>query len=203
MSMAETDGYSRLVLFAKITLPLVALAILSTLFLLSRDVDPEAAIPYAELDVEQIAREQRLTNARYASVTQDGAAIVVSAADARPDPNSEGQIIGRTIAAKIELAEGDRIDLTSSGGLIDLTERTAGLNQDVVLISTAGYEVRAENMTASLDRVDVFTDRQVQIQAPFGTIVAGNMRLTKGESADDGYRLVFQEKVRMLYTPLE
>ena len=46
--MATGDSYSRLVQIGKIVLPLVALGILSTLFLFSGEVDPEAAIPFAE-----------------------------------------------------------------------------------------------------------------------------------------------------------
>ena len=45
--MAATDRYSRLVFRLKVALPLVALAILSTLFFVAESLDPDAAIPYA------------------------------------------------------------------------------------------------------------------------------------------------------------
>ena len=46
--MARLDLHSRLVTWAKVALPLAALAILSTLFLLADRIDPTAAIPYAD-----------------------------------------------------------------------------------------------------------------------------------------------------------
>ena len=40
---------------------LSALAILSTLFLVADQIDPEDALPFAEVDVEDLAREPRMT----------------------------------------------------------------------------------------------------------------------------------------------
>ena len=49
--------HSRLVAILKVALPLIALALLSTLFLFSRKIDPEDAIPYATVDVEDRLRD--------------------------------------------------------------------------------------------------------------------------------------------------
>ena len=46
------DRYSRMVAIFKVLLPLAALAILSTLFLLSRTIDPTTTIPFADQDFE-------------------------------------------------------------------------------------------------------------------------------------------------------
>ena len=52
MVWARHDNlHSRLVYWLKITLPLVALMILSSVFLLSRSIRPEDAIPFAEVDI--------------------------------------------------------------------------------------------------------------------------------------------------------
>ncbi|MGB3251218.1 MAG: hypothetical protein WBB13_18855, partial [Tabrizicola sp.] len=73
--MARVDRHTRLVGWLKVALPLTALAILSTLFLVARRIDPEAALPYAEVDVEDLAREPRMTAPTYAGTTEDGAAL--------------------------------------------------------------------------------------------------------------------------------
>ena len=59
--MAAPNTYSTVVSWAKIILPLVALGLLSTLFLFSRTPDPNRAIPFAAVDVEELAREQPAT----------------------------------------------------------------------------------------------------------------------------------------------
>lgn len=65
---AFDNSYSRIIFWLKIALPLLALAVLSTLFLFSPRVDIDGALPYSEVDVEQLAREQRLTQPEYTSV---------------------------------------------------------------------------------------------------------------------------------------
>jgi lipopolysaccharide export system protein LptC len=82
--MARRDRHSRVVGWLKVALPLAALAILSTLFLLSDRIDPEDALPYAEVDVEELAREPRMTAPTYAGMTTDGAALSLTAVEARP-----------------------------------------------------------------------------------------------------------------------
>ena len=82
--MARADRHTRVVGWLKVALPPAALAILSTLFLVARRIDPEAALPYAEVDVEDLAREPRMTAPTYAGLTSDGAALTLSAKEARP-----------------------------------------------------------------------------------------------------------------------
>ena len=81
--MARRDRHSRVVGWLKVALPLAALAILSTLFLLSDRIDPEDALPYAEVDVEDLAREPRMTAPTYAGMTTDGAALTLTATEAQ------------------------------------------------------------------------------------------------------------------------
>ncbi|MBL9052753.1 MAG: hypothetical protein JNN02_03385, partial [Tabrizicola sp.] len=49
--MAGTDAHTRVVTWLKVLLPLAALAILSTLFLLADQINPDDALPFAEVDV--------------------------------------------------------------------------------------------------------------------------------------------------------
>ena len=89
MARAVSDNlHSRLVSVLKLVLPLLALALLSTLFLVSRKIDPEAAIPYATVDVADRLRDPKMTDAGFASVAADGSTIALTAAQARP--NSTG-----------------------------------------------------------------------------------------------------------------
>nr|WP_232014486.1 hypothetical protein [Cereibacter sphaeroides] len=87
--------HSRLVSWLKVVLPLAALAILSTLFLVARTINPDDAIPYADVDVADRVREPRITAPTWAGITSDGAALSVEAAAARPGqaPGEEGDPI--------------------------------------------------------------------------------------------------------------
>ena len=196
--MATGDAYTRLVNITKIVLPLIALAVLSTLFLLSRDIDPESAIPFAEVDVEEIARQQKLTRPHFATVGRDGAAIELTAAEALPNPTNEAQVEARGVRGTIDLPNGGRIELSSGAALVDLDAQTAGFTQQVLMTSTGGYEVAAPEITAALDRAEVSAPGPVQAMTPFGTLDAGAMLLTR---TGDNHRLVFNNKVRLVYLP--
>ena len=196
--MATGDAYSRSVQIAKIVLPLLALAILSTLFLVSGDIDPEGAVPYAEIDVEEAAREQRLTNPQFAAVGTDGAAIELSAAEAKPDLQNEARVNVAGIEGSIELPDAGHIALRAGGATVDLETQSAGLVDDVHIISTAGYDIRAERLMVRLDRGELNSFGPVSVVTPFGSLQAGNMVMRQqGET----YRLVFNNKVKLIYIP--
>ncbi len=196
--MATGDSYSRLVQVAKIILPLTALAILSTLFLISGNINPEGAVPYSEIDVEEAAREQRITNPRYATVGEDGAAIELSAREAKPNPDNELRLDAIGIAGSIEVPGGLKIELSAGGGTVDLDNQTAGLVGQVLVSATSGYKIEAEALLARLDRAELVSEGPVSVETPFGALQAGNMALTqKGED----YRLVFNNKVKLVYHP--
>ncbi|TGN46479.1 hypothetical protein E4L95_19415, partial [Paracoccus liaowanqingii] len=75
---------TRIVRWLRVLLPLVALAMLSTMFLFSRRSDTESRIPYAEVEAEAAAREGRIVAPDYSAVTPDGARLSLRAAQATP-----------------------------------------------------------------------------------------------------------------------
>ena len=81
--MFGDESYSQLVGFLKITLPLAALALMSTIFLFARAPSQDSTIPYAE--IEEIAREPRLSGAQLSGVTEDGSVIELNARTAKPE----------------------------------------------------------------------------------------------------------------------
>ena len=83
--MAAPDNlHSRVVSWLKIILPLAALALLSTLFLVARIGDPNATLPFTEKDLEEMASEQRVDGPDFSGTTPEGRAIRMSAQTATP-----------------------------------------------------------------------------------------------------------------------
>lgn len=102
-TMSRADKYSRLVLWLKVALPLAALAILSTLFLVAETLDPDAAIPYAEVDVEKILQDQGITRPTFGGVTNDGVAISIAAEAVRPGNENRSRLTGTELSAKLTM----------------------------------------------------------------------------------------------------
>ncbi|MCU0826790.1 MAG: hypothetical protein MUE52_05145 [Tabrizicola sp.] len=195
-----TDRHTRLVGWLKVALPLVALAILSTLFLLSDRIDPDAALPYAEVDVEERAREPRMTAPTYAATTSDGAALTLSAEEARP-----------ATAGKPAVAEGLRLDLaTPDGALTELRAATATLDEaggqillsgGVTVTTSSGYRLEMAEVAAKTDRSGLEARAPVSATGPAGDLQAGGMVLGQDNTTPGAYLLVFNKGVRLVYQP--
>jgi lipopolysaccharide export system protein LptC len=198
MYVAEVDRYSRLVFWLKIVLPLLALAILSTLFLVSRTIDPTQSIPYAEVDVNDLAETQRIGAPQFAGMTEDGTAIAFSARAVRPDGDG-GKFAAIGPTAELDLPSGRSIRLTSAGGSLDRERQLATLEGGAVLESSDGYRVEADKVEARLDSTRVETAGAVTGTGPLGRIDAGKAVVVREPAGT--YVLRFEGGVKLVYRP--
>ncbi len=196
---AYGDSYSRFIGWLKIVLPLVALVILSLLFLISRKLDPEAAIPYADVDVNQLIREQRVTAPTFSGVTRDGAALNLSASVVRPDQDAPQRVDADEIDGRLDMPNGSFATFRSGTGIIDAGADRAVMQGGVSFQTSTGYTVGTPGLIARLDRTDIASDGKVTATGPAGTLTAGSMRLTQDQSGN--YLLVFNDGVRLVYEP--
>jgi lipopolysaccharide export system protein LptC len=199
--MATSENlYSKLVVWAKVTLPLLALILLATLFLFSRKIDPTDAIPYADVDVEERAREPRLTMPTYAGVTSDGSALSIAAAEARPD-STTGISTAIKIIGKLETPDGARVDMTAANGVLDTEGGLMTLDGGVLLTTTTGYSIKTQALVANLDQTGLSSPGAVTATSQMGRLQAGEMTLTQDPKQPKSYLLVFKGHVKLLYTP--
>ena len=198
--MARADRHTRVVSWLKVALPLAALAILSTLFLVARRIDPEAALPYAEVDVEDLAREPRMTAPTYAGTTSDGAALTLSADEARPSSDSAP---AEAAALRLNLAtpDGARTDLVAAEARMDPVAREVVLSGGVVVTTSSGYRLETAEMAARLDRTGLESRAPVTATGPAGDIRADRMVLSQDAQTPGAYVLVFNGGVRLVYQP--
>ena len=198
--MARVDRHTRLVGWLKVALPLTALAILSTLFLVARRIDPEAALPYAEVDVEELAREPRMTTPTYAGTTEDGAALTLSASEARPAVDGAP---AKAAGLRLELAtpDGGRTELLAAEAVMDNATRQMLLSGGVTLTTSSGFRLETAEVAAKLDRTGLESRAPVKATGPAGEITAESMVLGQDNRTPGAYVLVFKGSVRLVYQP--
>lgn len=197
--MAETDRYSRLVFWLKVALPIAALSILSTLFFVAETLDPEAAIPFAEVDVERILTEQRIGTPTFGGVTANGVAIALKASSVRPN-GSDQELTAQALEAGLDLPNGGRIEIESPSGNVDVAAQLITLDGGARLESSTGIVVTTERIQASISDGTVIAERPVQAVGPAGTLTAGAMELTRSKTGDT-HVLVFKDGVSLVYQP--
>ncbi|MBT0957629.1 LPS export ABC transporter periplasmic protein LptC [Alphaproteobacteria bacterium KMM 3653] len=196
---AYDNPYSRFVAWSKIVLPLLALGLLSTMFLISRGFDASGVMPFAEVDVKELAREQRISAPNYSGVTSDGSAISVAASTARPDQTDRDTVNATDLRAEVETLSGMVIELSSSSGQINTRQSRAVLDGGVTVMTSSGYRITTDKITTSLSETKLATEGPVEATGPGAKLSAGRMELT--QSGEAGYQLIFQNGVQMVYTP--
>lgn len=193
--------HSRLVAVFKVALPLAALAILSTLFLFSRGINPEDAIPYADVDIADRLAEPRMTGAGYSGMMADGSALTLTAAEAVP--GVDGKATARGVTGILETPDGGTTQLAAVSVRMDAAAGMLELSDGVELTSSAGLVVQAAGFGVATDRTLVESRGAVSASGPIGQLTAGALRLSRTETADGAanYVLVFNNGVRLLYQP--
>jgi lipopolysaccharide export system protein LptC len=193
--LREDNLYSQFVGFLKITLPLAALALMSTVFLFARAPSQDSAVPYAE--IEEIAREPRLSGAQVSGVADDGSVIQLTAETARPLGDV---LLVETIFASIDAVDGIHIDIRAGRGEINNATRIVSLTGLTRVETSNGYEMETAGITANLTTGQIISDGALEVQAPFGSLTAGQMIIETPEGMG-GQVILFQNGVRLVYTP--
>lgn len=193
------DRYSRMVTFLKVILPLAALALLSTLFLISRGVNTEATIPFADHEIEERMRGQQITAPYFSGTTSQGDEITVTASIARPGgPTSPA--VATDLVAVISTADGGRMTLSSDSGAVQLESDMASFSGNVEITSAAGLLVTTDLLNATLSGLSADSPGPVRAIGPIGALNAGTMQLqTKTQGGP--LHMLFNNGVKLVYDP--
>lgn len=199
--MAGADNiHSWLVAWMKILLPLMALGILSTLFLFSDGFDPADTNPITEIDLQKRAQDQGASNATFAGVTRDGDHVKVHAENARPAPDDARRVLAEGVSAELQLTSGAVIDITSDKADMHQSKNSATLEGNVELSTTTGYVLTSERLDARFDDTYVESPGPVQGNGPPGDLAAGRMLITTDQETGDAH-LLFTKGVKLVYQP--
>lgn len=196
----RVDSYSRMIAWLKVILPLAALGLLSTLFLLSRSVNPTSTIPFADNEVEQRMRTQQITGPVFAGTTDEGDQVRVTASVVRPGIGEAGKPEAENLTAQIDLKRGGRITLRATKGELSTQSDMVFFRGDVVIENSEGYTVRTEELRSSLTKIDAETVGPVNATGPLGELEAGKMQLLSETDAQN-VQMIFTNRVKLIYDP--
>ncbi|WP_323767472.1 hypothetical protein [Antarctobacter sp.] len=198
--MRRGDGlYSRVIAWLKILLPLAALAMLSTLFLLSRSTEPLQNIPFVE-ELQKSAADERVSAPFFAGTTPRGDVLSVTAKSVRP--LGGGEIQADDLAARMRLSDGSEILVDAVEAMLNDGDGQALMQGGVRIESSQGYVLLTEGLVSSLDRIEAESLGPVQGDGPLGRFEAGHLRIAPvGE--DGAVQLMFSGGVKLVYQPPE
>lgn len=193
------DSYSRLVAWLKVLLPLMALALLSTLFLLSRNISGTAAIPFAEKEIQERMRDQQVTGPIFSGATSSGDLITFTADTVRRGTDA-GVTEAENVDAQLDLASGTRVRFVADMGQLNMAAGTSALTGNVRITTSTGYDIASDRLTSSLRQLDVTSPDKVEGKGPIGQITAGSLHISA--TGNDGpAQMIFTNGVRLVYAP--
>jgi lipopolysaccharide export system protein LptC len=196
----QGDGYSRLISLLKVVFPLAALGLLSTIFLLSRSIDPTASIPFADDEIRDRLRDQQITGPFFSGATTNGDQLSFYA-DRLAIPDGQiGANRAEGVKARIETSDGALFTLQSSTADFDVARDNANLEGDVILTSSQGYRIVTDKLESDISTLQLVSPGPIVASSPAGTIEAGGMRID-GANGDQATQLVFTNRVKLVYTP--
>ena len=190
--------HSRLVAGMKILLPLGAIVLLSTMFLFARGPAEEPTIPYAE--IEDIAREPRITDPYFAGLTDDGSVVAIAAEEVRPDPEQADAFEIAKIRAEIDGPDDIHVLIVAGHGRINPRAQEALLSGLVRISASAGYVMETAGLAADLRSGTLISEGALEAQAPFGSLTAGRLQIGPGQDGG-GQQIEFTDGVRLVYQP--
>ncbi|ROU03051.1 hypothetical protein [Histidinibacterium lentulum] len=192
------DRHSTLVVWAKTLLPLGAIALLSTLFLVSQPRGVEdAEIPFADLDA--LARDEQVSAPSFSGVADDGSVVAISADSARPAGDARDGLVLQVVRGTVDSPGGRRLTFAAGDGLLETEAGTARFSGPVTIETTGGYRMEAATLHADLEAGRLMAQGPVTAEAPYGSLSAGQLVAETPEGG--GARLVFQDGVRLVYQP--
>jgi len=199
--LARYDNrYSRIVRYLKIILPLVALGLLSTLFLFARSSGNGGDIPFAE--ISEIASDQMITAPTFSGVVNDGATLQLTALSAQPQSGDMGALVIFAPQLDLRVPDGPSLNITAGEGTINTAQSTAQLGGLARLETSNGYIMETTDLVADLETGTVTSLGPLAIRAPFGELSAGLVRIEIGKDGA-GQQMHFTNGVSMLYNPAE
>lgn len=193
----QNDAYSQFVSWAKVALPLSAIVLLSTLFLIARNVGETSQIPYA--DIEEIARQPRLSAPKMVGMSETGGTYTIEADVARQDPDTDNGLIAEAIVVNMTTIDGIQTTVSAGIGKLDSNAKVVTLDNLARVTTSDGYLMETRGLVTSLTDGSLETTDPLEVRAPYGSLTAG--RLTITPDSDEPQLIVFNNGVRLIYQP--
>jgi lipopolysaccharide export system protein LptC len=196
---SRTRFYSRFVTIMKFLLPTVALAMVALLFIWPQiHVDSnQFSLGFAHLKISS-AEFPSMVNARFVGTDRRNQPFAVTADIAKSISIGASNVELEMPKADLTQHDGSWVVLTANTGDYDQKAKTLKLDGQVTLFHDAGYEFKTASADVDFNAGTAVGDKPIEGQGPWGTLQAQGFRIT-----DDGKRLLFTGKAKLVVTPAE
>ena len=133
---------------------------------------------------------------RLAGFTKDQREYSVSATAASQDTRNPYFVEMKEISGRMAMQDKSTVTLNAVEGIYDIKGDLLTLTQEIVIVSTAGYQGRLTEAKVEVKKGRILSEKPVQLKMPQGTLDANRM-----EVVDSGGTIRFDGGVVMMLTP--
>lgn len=200
----DPSRYSRFVRVVKFVLPLLAVAVLSTVFLVQREDPFDGRLVFSDTDRRSLDDGLTIQNPLITGTTAGGAGYRIAADTAVPDGPRPSEIRFTGLVAQTEQPSGRRLELVGDQGVARIDTSALTVMGHVLLTTSDGYRVQTPSAQADLAAGWIRT-AEVVVDGPTGRIEAGSMRIEERPVAggsDTKEVFFFDNGVRLVHQPV-
>ncbi len=192
--------YSRYVAIAKVVLPLIALAMLATLFLFTKDKTLEATLRFSEADLSDLKSGLQVSSPRFSGSNAIGDSFLFSAEHLAPDSPDPSMLFVESLSGEIRFLKGSRVLLNAGKAELDLVNRVLDLSDGISVVISDGFRATTDSLIAHLSEGELVTGGAVEALSPMGKIEAGLMRLETLDPENQENRMIwFENGVKLVF----
>jgi lipopolysaccharide export system protein LptC len=200
--MATGPGlHSRVVGVLKVGLPLVALGLLSALFLGQGDDRLGGNLVFSRGDIAALGEGLRISNPTFTGTTRGEDSFRFTAELVEPDAAPPQRAKITTLSGEIALHNGPVVAVDAATGDLDIPTQRLDLTGNVRIETSDGYRIRAEKVTLDLRAGSLVAGDAVESTGPLGRIDSGSLRVAPAAATGEARRFSFGSGVRLVYDP--
>lgn len=191
--------HSRLVRFLRFAIPaliLVIVAIIAIATFVTPRISAMFPIDIAKVRVDWTGTSIRMELPRVTGYTTDQRPYELTARAAVQDLTKLEILTLQELGAKVELKDGQHVDITSVNGVYDTKAEVLRLKDQITIKSTSGYEGRLSEATVHITSGHIISESPVELKLPNGRLTANRL-----EVRENGGVIKFSGGVEMNLDP--
>jgi len=182
---------SRFIGYLKIALPLLAVALLSTVFLFQTGDEIEGGITFSRVDKDTMRDGLAVYNPKFSGVNLQGDRFFMEAAKATPDSGDPKEVTLVDLNGRTDYISGLSVYLKAARGIVRLPDQKLELSGGLHIRTSDGFEGTANAGTAGLETGSFMSKGPVTLTGPMGQLEAGSMQLVPSNDSGSGENQVF------------
>ena len=185
-------------------MPLLALALLGTVFLFTADDSYDPGFTFSDAEFDSLAQGSFLDNSKINGRTTQGDVFSIAADRIEPKTTDLSRIIAHNLTSRFDFVDGSFAEISAETAQIVNKEQLLHFPNGAHIVTSDGYDGAVQNLTANMKSGEI-SGEFIEAEGPLGHISAEKFHISNAINArGENQVLSFEKDVRVtLNTPAQ